>query len=151
MATNHDVRIDQVTEVTDELHTALARLVPQLSTSAPPLTRAALDGVVSSPASTLLVARRRDTVVGSLTLAVFPVPTGLRAWVEDVVVDGTARGEGVGARLMTYALELAAAQGCRSVDLTSRPSRESANRLYRRLGFESRETNVYRYTMPSDA
>jgi ribosomal protein S18 acetylase RimI-like enzyme len=80
-----------------------------------------------------------------LTLAVFPIPTGVRAWIEDVVVDQSARGRGVGEALSRRALELAAQAGARTVELTSRPSREAANRLYRRLGFEARETNVYRY------
>jgi ribosomal protein S18 acetylase RimI-like enzyme len=100
---------------------------------------------VASTASVLLVARGDDgSIVGSLTLAIFRVPTGLRAWIEDVVVDETARGAGVGEALVVEAVKRAQSQGARSVDLTSRPSREVANRLYRRLGFEARTTNVYR-------
>ena len=96
----------------------------------------------------LLVARDPSgRVVGSLTLALFRVPTGLRAWIEDVVVDESARGAGVGEALVADAVERAQQAGARSVDLTSRPSRESANRLYRRLGFEERTTNVYRHTL----
>jgi ribosomal protein S18 acetylase RimI-like enzyme len=86
-----------------------------------------------------------DTVVGMLTLAVFRVPTGLRAWIEDVVVDEAVRGRGVGAELTNAAIHLANQRGARTVDLTSRPSREAANRLYQRLGFVQRETNVYRF------
>jgi ribosomal protein S18 acetylase RimI-like enzyme len=85
--------------------------------------------------------------VGSLTLAVFRIPTGLRAWIEDVVVDESARGQGVGEALNRAALDRAAALGAVTVDLTSRPSRAAANRLYQRLGFEPRETNVYRYDL----
>ena len=85
-------------------------------------------------------------IVGSLTLAVFRIPTGLRAWIEDVVVDGEARGKGVGEALNRAAIERAQALGARTVDLTSRPSREAANRLYRRIGFVQRETNVYRFS-----
>ena len=80
-----------------------------------------------------------------LTLATFTIPTGLRAWVEDVVVDGEARGQGAGQALVEAAVEHAGKLGARTVDLTSRPSREAANRLYRRAGFKLRETNVYRY------
>jgi ribosomal protein S18 acetylase RimI-like enzyme len=79
-----------------------------------------------------------------LTLAVFRIPTGVRAWIEDVVVDENQRGRGVGEALTQAALELASARGARTVDLTSRPSRDIANRLYKRMGFELRETNVYR-------
>ena len=96
----------------------------------------------------VLVARDAEgTIVGSLTLALFRVPTGMRAWIEDVVVDESARGAGAGAALVAAALERAEAAGARTVDLTSRPSREAANRLYQRLGFEPRTTNVYRYTV----
>lgn len=138
-------------EVTAELVDAFARLVPQLSSSSPPPDEVVLREIVASPATVLLVALDRDAagadaIVGSLTLALFRIPTGLRAWIEDVVVEGTARGRGVGEALNRMALRVAAERGARSVDLTSRPSREAANRLYRRLGFEARDTNVYRYT-----
>ena len=100
---------------------------------------------MASPVSHLLLAESGGEVLGSLTLVVFRIPTGLRAWIEDVVVDGEARGRGVGESLNRFALDRAAELGCRSVDLTSRPSREAANRLYQRLGFVARETNVYRH------
>lgn len=135
----------------DELLAAMHRLIPQLSRSASPMTAAELDEVVGSDASHLLVARDGDgpglggEIVGSMTLVVFRIPTGVRAWIEDVVVDETARGRGVGEALNRAALELAERRGARSVDLTSRPSREAANRLYRKLGFVERETNVYRF------
>ena len=107
---------------------------------------AVLQEIVDSDATFLLVARDLDgRIVGSLTLVLFRIPTGLRAWIEDVVVDDAAKGQGVGEALNRYAIDVAAERGARSVDLTSRPSREAANRLYRRLGFEPRETNVYRY------
>jgi ribosomal protein S18 acetylase RimI-like enzyme len=85
--------------------------------------------------------------VGSLTLAMFRIPTGVRAWIEDVVVDESARGRGVGEALTQEALGRARAAGARTVELTSRPSREAANRLYLRLGFEVRDTNVYRFSL----
>jgi ribosomal protein S18 acetylase RimI-like enzyme len=133
-------------EVTDELVDAWIRLTPQLSSSSPPPSREQLDEIVSSPATQLLIARGDDgTILGSLTLVLFRIPTGLRAWIEDVVVDGEARGQGVGEALNRYAIDVAAERGARSVDLTSRPTREAANRLYQRLGFEPRKTNVYRY------
>lgn len=138
--------MEEVTEVTSEVMAALERLLPQLSTSAPPLTEAELGEIVASPATPLLVARGDGgRIVGSLTLALFRIPTGVRAWIEDVIVDEEARGSGVGETLSRAALERAEAAGARSVDLTSRPSREAANRLYRRLGFEPRATNVWRF------
>ena len=140
------VTVEVAETVTDDLVAAFERLIPQLSKSSAPPTRAELDEIVASDASTLLVARDDDgTVVGSLTLVVFRIPTARRAWIEDVVVDEGARGRGVGEALNRRALELAREAGARTVDLTSRPSREAANRLYRRLGFEPRETNIYRF------
>lgn len=140
-----EVKVEAVAEVTAELVEAMARLVPQLSSSAPPPVAAELGEIVESPATILLVARLPEgDVVGTLTLVMFRIPTGTRAWIEDVVVDEGARGRGVGEALNEEAIRRAAAAGARSVDLTSRPSREAANRLYRRLGFQLRDTNVYR-------
>jgi ribosomal protein S18 acetylase RimI-like enzyme len=124
----------------------MRRLLPQLSRSAPPPSAEQLGEIVASPCTQLLVARDAGQIVGSLTLAVFRIPTGVRAWIEDVVVDTGARGKGVGEALSREALRLAAERGARTVELTSRASREAANRLYQRIGFEPRETNVYRYS-----
>jgi ribosomal protein S18 acetylase RimI-like enzyme len=103
--------------------------------------------MVQSSATLLLVARVDGRIAGSLTLAMFRIPTGLRAWIEDVVVDGDARGTGVGEALNLRAIDEARKRGAVTVDLTSRPSREAANRLYQRLGFVARDTNVYRFTL----
>ena len=137
--------VETVGEASGEIRDALNALLPQLSSSATPLDDVALERLLGSPAVTLFVARLEGRVVGTLTLVQFPIPTGWRAWIEDVVVDESARGLGVGARLTAAAVEAASAAGARSVDLTSRPSREAANALYQRLGFERRETNVYRF------
>jgi ribosomal protein S18 acetylase RimI-like enzyme len=142
------VVVEEVTEVTPEVIEAVGRLVPQLSRSAPVPSDEELAEIVASPATLLLAARSGESqgrVIGLLTLAVFRIPTGVRAWIEDVVVDESQRGKGVGEALTEEALRRAAAAGARTVDLTSRPSREAANRLYRRLGFVVRETNVYRH------
>jgi ribosomal protein S18 acetylase RimI-like enzyme len=148
-ATTPGVVVTEVDEVTPELVEAFVRLVPQLSSSSPPPGRGELQEIVDS-ASVLFMARDTSgNPVGSLTLALFRVPTGLRAWIEDVVVDESARGVGAGEALVAAALERAGAEGARSVDLTSRPSREAANRLYVRMGFESRTTNVYRFSSES--
>ena len=132
--------------VTPELVEAFNRLVPQLSRSSPPPTEAELADLTASPTTTVFVARGADGAIsGTLTLVVFRIPTGVRAWIEDVVVDELARGQGIGELLTAAALVEAAARGARTVDLTSRPGREMANRLYRRLGFRLRDTNCYRY------
>ncbi len=145
------VQIQEVEEVTPALVEAFARLVPQLSRSSPPPSADELAEIVASPATVLLLATDGDgdggAVLGSLTLVVFRIPTGGRAWIEDVVVDEGARRRGVAEALNRRALALAAERGARTVDLTSRPSREAANRLYQRLGFEPRDTNVYRLTL----
>ncbi len=140
--------ITQATTVDDELVAAFARLVPQLSTSAELPSRKQLEEIVASPAAMVLLARNDSgEIIGSLTLVVFRTPTGARAWIEDVVVDESARGQGTGEALVAEAIRLASDSGARTVDLTSRPSRESANRLYEKVGFQARETNVYRYDL----
>jgi ribosomal protein S18 acetylase RimI-like enzyme len=126
------------------LRDAVATLIPQLSSSPPPFELPQLERMIADPATTLFLAHDGEMLVGMLTLAIFLVPTGVRAWIEDVVVDAAARGAGVASALVEAALDLATARGARTVDLTSRPTREAANRLYLRLGFERRETNVYR-------
>lgn len=140
------VEVSEATTVTPELVRAFDRLMPQLSSSSAPPSLDELATIAASRATVLLVARdvTSGEIVGSMTLAMFRIPTGLRAWIEDVVVDEAVRGRGVGAALNLAALERARSEGVRTVDLTSRPSREAANRLYRRLGFEPRQTNVYR-------
>jgi len=153
------VEVEKATRVTDELVLALARLLPQLSRSAPPPSADELAEIVASPATTLFVARRTQgssgstqgtdgAIVGALTLVVFRIPTAVRAWIEDVVVDASARGQGVGRALSQAALAEASRAGARTVELTSRPSREAANRMYLGLGFKRRETNVYRFEAP---
>jgi ribosomal protein S18 acetylase RimI-like enzyme len=141
------VDIEIATEVNDELVQAFARLIPQLSKSSPPPTAAELAEMVTAGASDVLLARLDGVIVGTLTLVVFRIPTGVRAWIEDVVVDDSARGHGVGDVLNRFALDLARQKGAKTVDLTSRPSREAANRLYQRIGFQPRDTNVYRYSL----
>ena len=138
------IEITEATVVEDDLVDAMARLVPQLSNSGSPPDAEALEAIVASDSSVLLIAVSERVIVGALTLVLFRIPTGLRAWIEDVIVDEAARGRGIGEALNQAAIERARAAGARTVDLTSRPSREAANRLYQRLGFVERETNVYR-------
>jgi len=142
------VKVEIATTLTPAIVDAVARLMPQLSSSSPPPTTADLSDVVASPATDLFIAIvDGGTIVGTATLATFRIPTGMRAWIEDVVVDDAARGAGVGHALTTAMLDRARELGCVTVELTSRPSREAANRLYRRAGFVARDTNVYRYDL----
>ncbi|MDP1818629.1 MAG: GNAT family N-acetyltransferase [Acidimicrobiales bacterium] len=131
-----------------ELTTAFERLVPQLSRSNPPPDRSAVDAILAHEAITQFVARADDgAIVGVATLAVFPIPTARRAWVEDVIVDEASNGQGIGAQLIRAMLERARELGCATVDLTSRPSREAANHLYKKVGFTQRDTNIYRFEL----
>jgi ribosomal protein S18 acetylase RimI-like enzyme len=144
------MQIEQIREATDEYVAALRRLVPQLSTSVALPTAEQVAEMVTSPAIVQLIARdpeRGGQIVGTLTLAMFRIPTGLRASIEDVIVDTESRGKGIGEALTRAALESARQAGARTVDLTSRPSREAANRLYLRVGFVRRDTNIYRYDL----
>ena len=127
---------------------ALNRLIPQLSRSAPLLDATTLAEVLADQGNVVLIARdASDRIVGSMTLVLFRIPTGMRGWIEDVVVDEAASRQGIGEALNTAALDEARRRGSKDVSLTSRPSREAANRLYQRIGFELRETNVYRYKL----
>jgi ribosomal protein S18 acetylase RimI-like enzyme len=138
------MRVERVTEPDAELVEAVARLVPQLSPRRTPPSLPELTEVASAPGTMFLVARDdKERVVGMLTLIVYRVPTGLRGWIHDVVVNEAARGQGVGEALTREALELARSAGVATIHLTTRTQREAANRLYRRLGFEQYETNVY--------
>lgn len=141
--------IEAAGEATPDLVAAVARLLPLLSASAPAPGAEQVAEIVASPATTLFVAREAPggPVVGTLTLAVFRIPTGVRAWIEDVIVAEEVRGRGCGEELTKAALDAARAAGARTVELTSRASREAANRLYQRMGFERRDTNVYRYAL----
>lgn len=139
------LRIEVVAEANEEVREGLNQLLPQLSSTAHELTMAEIEELLASASTTLFMARQDEKFVGTLTLVVFRIPTGLRGWIEDVVVDASARGLGVGEALTFAAIQEAKERGVRSLDLTTRPTRESANRLYARLGFERRETNVYRY------
>jgi ribosomal protein S18 acetylase RimI-like enzyme len=149
MPADSGIAVVRATRADDELVAAFTHLLPQLSGSGAVPSPEVLREIVASPCNTVLVARdlRHDgRIVGTLTLVVFRIPTGVRAWIEDVVVDESMRGRGVGEALNREAMRLAIERGARTVELTSRPSREAANRLYQRLGFRLRETNLYRYS-----
>jgi ribosomal protein S18 acetylase RimI-like enzyme len=144
-AAGRAARIEVADRVDDELVAAFERLVPQLSTSSSPPTREWLAEMVADDRTVLFLARLDGEVVGSLTLVFYRIPTGLKAWIEDVVVAESARGLGIGGALSEAAIAEAATRGAKDVNLSSRPARQAANRLYLRLGFHVRDTNVYRY------
>lgn len=142
------VHVEEAVVADPELVAALRFLIPQLSTSAAPIEASVLEDIVQNPNSTLFVARDGEgPILGSLLLVTFKTPTAVRAWIEDVVVDEAARGRGVGEQLVHAAVARARLANAKSVDLTSRPDREAANRLYQRLGFELRDSNLYRLSL----
>lgn len=141
------VSIRPVTEVTESLTDAYRVLIPQLSSSSSPPTGEALQRIIESDSAQILIAENENgEILGTMTIIIFQIPTGIRAWIEDVVVDSSARGKGIGKKLNLAALELAKQAGAKTVDLTSRPARQEANQLYRSIGFAERETNVYRFS-----
>jgi ribosomal protein S18 acetylase RimI-like enzyme len=138
--------IEIATTVDDELVATVARILPLLSSSPPP-SGEHLSAIVDGNDTALFVARLDGRIVGVLTLAMYKIPTGMRAWIEDVIVDESAARQGIGESLSRAAIDEARRRGAKDVRLTSRPSREAANRLYRRIGFEVYDTNLYRYPL----
>lgn len=141
--------IETAESATPEVVSAIAELLPLLSKSSPAPTAEQVEEIATSPATILFIARDGEggPIVGTLTLALFRIPTAVRAWIEDVIVSDKVRGRGCGEQLTRAALDAARSAGAKTVDLTSRPTREAANRLYQRVGFCARETNVYRYNL----
>jgi ribosomal protein S18 acetylase RimI-like enzyme len=138
------MQIDVATQADKELYDAFQRLVPQLTNNNPPPSLDDLADLVRDSSSTVMIARDdHGKIVGALTLTVYRVPTGIRSIIEDVIVDNSARGQGIGESLMKYAIDLAREKGAKNISLTSNPIREAANRLYLRVGFKKRETNAY--------
>lgn len=147
------IEIVQLSEINEEIVDAFRRLIPQLSTAEPP-DYSKLEEILHSPAVTILLARdpsQEGHILGTLTLVTFRTPTNMHAWIEDVVVDSIARNQGIGEALTRAGIELAAQAGAKFIDLTSRPYRQAANHLYQRIGFQMRETNVYRYQIEDEA
>ena len=144
-----NVIIEEAGKMTTEIFEAFQLLTPQLSSSSQAPSNDQLSEIISSPATHLFLALDQDSqrILGVLTLAIFRIPTGVRAWIEDVVVDSASRGKGIGRKLCEASIEKARKAGAKTVDLTSRPEREAANRLYRSMGFVMRDTNVYRFTI----
>ncbi len=141
------MKVEEATHCDDTLLTGINSLLPQLSGSAQSLGLDELQAIVESDTTHLLVAQDASQILGTLTLVVFRIPTGVRAWIEDVVVSESSRGKGIGGALVEAAVSLAKEKGAKTIDLTSRPARKAANRLYQTAGFELRETNIYRLVL----
>ena len=139
------VEIRRITQVSDALEEAFARLMPQLSPRLGAPSREVLRRVAGSETGALLAAVAGERIVGVLMLAWYDAPSGRMAWIEDVVVDGAARGCGAGDALVRAAVEHAARIGAGKVMLTSNPAREAARALYRKVGFEEVETTVFAF------
>ncbi|WP_248724348.1 GNAT family N-acetyltransferase [Seonamhaeicola sp. ML3] len=137
--------ITELESVTDDVINAFENLIPQLSSSSPLPSKEDLETIVNSDTTKLFVAKEGNDIVGTLTLVFNKIPTGEKAWIEDVVVSGSVRGKGVGKRLTQFAIDYALDKGITKIDLTSSPERIAANKLYQKLGFKKRVTNVYRY------
>lgn len=141
------MKVEIATTLTPAIVDAVVGLTVQLSRSAAPPTTEELGELVAAPATDLFIAIDEGTIIGMSTLVTFRIPTGLRAWIEDVVVDEAGRGKGVGLALTEAMVARAEEMGCRTVDLTSRPERAAANALYLKAGFVVRDTNVYRFEL----
>jgi ribosomal protein S18 acetylase RimI-like enzyme len=142
-----DMKIEIVTQFSHTLLTEINSLIPQLSQSAVAISEVEFREIIESDTTHLLLALEQDRFCGMLTLAIFRIPTGIRAWIEDVVVYEADRGKGVAQSLLEAGIELASSKGAKTLDLTSRPARVSANRLYQKVGFKHRDTNVYRIAL----
>lgn len=138
------MQIEILSDVDNKIITAFNRLMQQLSSNYKPIAKEYLIDIINSSNIIIFVAKENETIIGSLSLVFYNIPTGMKAWVEDVVIDQSVRGKGVGKALIEQAIVYAKQSGASKLDLTSSPERVAANKLYQKLNFEKRETNVYR-------
>jgi len=139
------MKITRVTKFTERIFETVLRLVPQLSPETELPSESYLKGLLGSANTHLFIAELDNDIVAMLTIGTYPTPTGMKVWIEDVVVDETRRGKGIGRDLTRYAIDYAKSLGAKDIRLTSRPSRVEANQLYVKMGFVQYETNVYKY------
>ena len=138
------MRIYRATELTSELENGLKKLLPQLSSSAQMPTSAQIENLLADSNTHLLVAEIDGAIAGILSLVIVNIPTGRKAWIEDVVVDSEFRGQKIGFKLVEKAEDIAADLGVKKIYLTSNPSRQAAHKLYKNCGFEEYSTCVFR-------
>ncbi|MDD2314923.1 MAG: GNAT family N-acetyltransferase [Proteiniphilum sp.] len=144
------MHIERLTHIDEHIVDAFRRLMPQLTSRRIDSSLATLEKVISSEETHLFVAIEEEEIIGTLTLLFYQIPSGRKAWIEDVIVEQQARGKGVGTALMWHAMQTARSQAAEKVDLTSHPDRKAANKLYQKMGFRLRESNVYRYEFAHD-
>ena len=141
------VKIKLLDKITDDVLLAFKQLMPQLDENCVIPNKSYLLQIIQSSNTFIFIAEEDNIIVGTLTLLINQIPTGQKAWIEDVVVDSSLRGKGIGKSLIQHAIEFAKRKGIAKIDLTSRPERVAANELYKKLGFEKRDTNIYRLTI----
>jgi GNAT superfamily N-acetyltransferase len=143
------VRIEAVSEPTPEVLKALERLLPQLNSTLPVPDMARLERLLADPSVTLLLARDGEEIVGTTTVIVYTTPFWIKARLDEVVVDASARGKGVGEALVLAALEVGRASGAQVAELQSGrgPARDAAHALYERIGFRIRDSDVMRIAL----
>ncbi|MFV0536376.1 MAG: GNAT family N-acetyltransferase [Dysgonomonas sp.] len=140
------IEIKQIKEITPEIIEAFSILIPQLTAKSETPNKKYLEEIIKTQSAYLFTACNPD-IVGSITVVVMNTPSGSKAWIEDVIVDKNARGQNVGEKLVSFAIDFAKKLNITSINLTSSPDRVAANKLYQKLGFILRETNVYRLTI----
>ena len=138
------MKIYKLITVNDTVLNAFRKLIPQLSSDCALPTEKDLNDIVNSNSVQLFIAEENNEILGTLTLVFNKIPTGDKVWIEDVVVDKAARGKGLGKKLIQFAIEYTINKNINKINLTSSPERVAANKLYQKLGFIQRETNVYR-------
>ncbi len=143
------MKIYRATEYSTHLAEAIARLLPQLSASAQAPTAEQIRTLLDNPNTHLFVAEHEGSIAGILSLVIVDIPTGRKAWIEDVVVDKAFRGQNIGAQLVEQAKLTATEVGAKKLYLTSNPSRKAAHALYKRCGFEEYDTTVFRVILPT--
>lgn len=142
------MRIERLTELSDEIVESLRKLIIQLAPNSSLPTKEYLQEILNSPDMFLFLVKEGELIVGTFSLVLYKIPTGIKASIEDVVVDISMRGKKIGEKMILFAIAYAKTQlGVRKIDLTSSPSRVAANALYQKLGFKKRETNVYRFEL----
>jgi len=143
--------IREITSYSDKVYSALLKLLPQLDPEIKLPSKDFFKNILANNNTHFFAGELEDgEIAGILTLTVYFIPTGTKLWIEDVVIDESHRGKGYGKEIMLHAMKFAQSLGAKSIDLTSRPFRIAANQLYIDLGFEKRETNVYRYHVIPD-
>lgn len=136
--------IIEINTYSTEYHEAMQRFLDQLTTNPMTLTESMFRQLVESANSHLFFLIKDEQIAGMLTVGIYYSPTGGKAWIEDVVVDEAFRGQGLSKLLVAHAIEFTKSQQIPSLMLTSNPKRIAANKLYQKMGFERKETNVYR-------